>query len=139
MNKIKYAVLFMALLILCAGAVSAGEMELVKNPTLEDLQGSWEGTSQTGGGSSDSTGMQTVSLLFSGAKVKYKSERTSFRMRATITGEEIKLTTARRTYSCKLNKASNPMILNCRFDVDASKRSHKAYSGTMRLEKKAEK
>jgi hypothetical protein len=128
-------ILLAAGMILFSGAVPAGSAESMKNPTLKDLQGHWQGTSRL----DKSLINKTVQMRFSGAKANYSSETGSYVARVTIKGEEIDITTAsgKTSNTCKLSKDANTLILNCKWDMaqNIQHKVDKAYSGNMRLEK----
>jgi hypothetical protein len=129
-------ILAVVMAMLLGGAISAQGADPVKNPTLKDMQGHWEGTLRTDGARSGGT--RDVNLRIAGTKVTYNSETNTYVAKLDIKGEEINITAARRSDVCKLSKDSNTLILNCNWDMAANpqKNISKAYSGTMRLEKK---
>ena len=121
-------------------ATSAENMEPIKNPTLKDLQGKWEGISRLpwrGVFYSAVTNRyeRPVVMTFDGAKASYSSTEAHFDMYVKIAGEDITLTAGKRTDVCKLNSSPDTMALDCKFEVGDTDK-HMGYSGTMRLEKK---
>jgi hypothetical protein len=138
--KINFApiILLAALAILFSGTVSAENTELIKDPSLKDLQGHWQGTSRADRVMASSS-TKTVQMTFAGTKATYSSETGGYVAGVTIKGEEINITTAsgKTSNTCKLSKASNTLILNCSWDMAANPqyKISKAYSGTLRLEK----
>ncbi len=138
--KIRFALISLAaaFAVFICGTFSAISAEDIKNPTLKDLQGHWQGTLRVDK-AMVSSGTRTVQMSFSGTKVTYSSETVSYVAKAAINGEEINITVAsgKRSDTCKLSKEANTMILNCKWDMAANpqKNVSKASSGTMRLEK----
>jgi hypothetical protein len=135
-NNFRLIILLAAFAILFSGAASAGAAEPVKNPTLKDLQGHWQGNT-----SYDSPSFTTdCNLTVTGSKATYKSERGSGAFfNVTIAGEEINMVTpsGKTSNTCKLSKESDTLVLKCRIDVAAAPQAKvsKAMTGTMRLEK----
>jgi hypothetical protein len=136
--KITFASIFFlaALTILFSGTISAGEKEAIKNPTIKDLQGHWEGTLRSDSARAHS--YRNVNLRISGTKADYSSETNSYVAKLTVSGEEINITAARRSDTCKLSRESDILVLNCNWDMAANPQKNipRAVSGTMRLEKK---
>ncbi len=141
MKKLFIAASFiLAMTLMSAETVPAENMEPINNPTLKDLQGKWDGTSRLpfrGVFYSAVTKRygKPVVMIFDGAKARYSSEDAHFDADVKIAGEEITMTSGRRTDICKLNNAADTMVLDCKFEVAAAE-DKRGYSGTMHLEKK---
>jgi hypothetical protein len=134
--SLKSIVLLAVFAILFSGAVSAGAAEKIKNPTLKDLEGHWQGNSRF----DNSMGLTTTCYLtFKGDKATYSSERGGYVAKVTIEGEVISMVTpsGKRSDTCKLSKDANTFILNCDIDMAANPTAKvsKAMTGSMRLEK----
>ena len=139
-NLIMVTIFLLVMTLIFAGTTLAENMEPIKNPTLKDLQGKWEGISRLpwrGVFYSAVTNRyeRPVVMTFDGAKASYSSKEAHFDMYVKIAGDDITLTAGKRTDVCKLNSSPDTLALDCKFEVGDTDK-HMGYSGTMRLEKK---
>ena len=133
-NNFRLIILLSAFAILLSGAVSAGAAESIKNPTLKDLQGHWQGNTSWERGSTT-----TVNMRIKGDTASYSTEKGAYVGKITIKGEEITISppSGRRTDTCKLSKDKDTLALKCDVDQQAAPQANitRAMRGTMRLEK----
>jgi hypothetical protein len=112
--------------------VASADNSVVQNPTIEMLQGHWEGV-RTANEAHSAEKTANVSAQFDGAKMIYSSPKGRVNAQVSIKGSEITCDAGRAiTMWCKLKKEGQE--LDCEFRTIWS--AQKAYTGTILFDKK---
>lgn len=121
----------MSLLFCCFFIISSVEAGQVMNPTLDDLQGTWEGTFRL---SPSRSGSRYITLTFENNRMRKTTARSASNRRVEIKGSDIISVSTDSGYWCKLYKNGNAeMTLEC--DLQSRDMTDGTLTGTLSVTK----